>query len=108
MLGFFYFCLMPSVDYSKYMLPCLNKKLFGIDCPGCGAQRSLMLLLKGEFKEAFHMYPAIYTLITLGLILIVGIFNSSKQLTIFRNILIGINVCIIVISYLIKMKIINF
>ncbi len=99
---------MLSIDLSKYMIPCLNKKMFGIDCPGCGAQRALALLLQGEFQQAFKMYPAIYTLITLGIILIIGIFNSSKQLTIFRNILIGINVCIIVISYLIKIKIINF
>ncbi|MFA7446524.1 MAG: DUF2752 domain-containing protein, partial [Flavobacteriaceae bacterium] len=42
-----------------YMLPCMNKKLFGIDCMGCGIQRSVALLLRGEFVEAFYMYPAI-------------------------------------------------
>ncbi|MGS0524465.1 DUF2752 domain-containing protein [Zobellia nedashkovskayae] len=31
------------------MLPCLNKKLFGIDCPGCGLQRSIVLFFKGRF-----------------------------------------------------------
>ncbi len=45
-----------------YMLPCLNKKLFGVDCLGCGMQRSLLFIAKGEFVDAFKMYPAIYTI----------------------------------------------
>ena len=45
------------------MVPCMNKSIFGIDCMGCGTQRSLALLLDGEFIEAFKIFPAIYTLI---------------------------------------------
>lgn len=81
--------------------------MFGIDCPGCGAQRATVLLFQGKFEEAFHMYPAIYTLLLLGLTLVFGIFNNSKQLIIVRNLLICINVLVIIISYLIKMKIIH-
>ncbi|MBL4604087.1 MAG: DUF2752 domain-containing protein, partial [Flavobacteriaceae bacterium] len=40
------------------MLPCYSKQLFGVDCLGCGLQRSFILLTKGEFIEAFKMYPA--------------------------------------------------
>ena len=47
------------------MLPCMSKKLFGVECLGCGTQRALILLLKGEFVEAFKMYPPIYTLVIL-------------------------------------------
>jgi hypothetical protein len=36
-----------------YMIPCMNKTLFGVDCMGCGTQRALAFLLKGEFVEAF-------------------------------------------------------
>lgn len=59
--------LLPSLEFNinKYMLPCVNKKIFGVDCPGCGIQRSLSLILQGDFSGAFHMYPAIYTLILL-------------------------------------------
>ena len=39
----------------EYMLPCLNKKLFGFDCLGCGMQRSLLFISKGEFIEAFKI-----------------------------------------------------
>ncbi len=45
------------------MLPCMFKKMFGIDCIGCGIQRSFNLILHGEFVKAFVMFPAIYTTI---------------------------------------------
>jgi hypothetical protein len=57
------------VDLEKYMLPCFSKTLFGIECLGCGFQRALFLLFKGDFFAAFKMYPAIYTtLIFLGIV----------------------------------------
>lgn len=67
------------------MLPCMNKKLFGVDCPGCGLQRSVIHLFKGEFVAAFEMYPAIYTIITLlGFLLLSRFitFKYSNQITI--------------------------
>ncbi|MEM7484911.1 MAG: DUF2752 domain-containing protein, partial [Bacteroidota bacterium] len=75
-----------------FMLPCLNKKLFGVECPGCGVQRSLDLLLHGEFLAAFKMYPAIYFIITLLLFLISNIFFKIKygyQIKVFLMLLTG-------------------
>lgn len=43
--------------FENHLLPCAYKSLFGIDCPVCGAQRSLLLLCKGEWKASFLMYP---------------------------------------------------
>jgi hypothetical protein len=61
------------------MFPCLFKTLFGVECLGCGFQRSIFLLFQGDFSGAFKMYPAIYTsLLFLG----IGIFyyfNKSKN-----------------------------
>lgn len=45
------------------MLSCSWKQTFDVECMGCGMQRSLIHLLKGEFIDAFKLYPAIYTLI---------------------------------------------
>ena len=45
----------------KYMFPCLSKTLFGIECLGCGFQRSLVLFLQGDFSASFKMYPALLT-----------------------------------------------
>ncbi len=51
------------MDLENYMIPCLSKTLFGIDCLGCGFQRDFMLLLEGDFTTAFEMYPANYSVL---------------------------------------------
>lgn len=86
------------------MLPCLNKKLFGIDCPGCGIQRSFVHVVHGEFEAAFHMYPAIFTLILLAVFMILHRkfkFSFGKKIILTLVIL---NAAIISISYIIKMN----
>jgi hypothetical protein len=51
------------------MIPCLSKTLFGVECLGCGFQRSFLLLLRGDFTASFQMYPALFTsLLFLGLL----------------------------------------
>lgn len=89
-------------DIEDYMLPCMWKKTFNVDCMGCGMQRSIALLLKGEFVEAFIMYPAIYTLIAMFAYLVLHIRFSFKN---GHKIILGLfilNISIIVISFLIK------
>jgi len=65
------------------LLSCSWKKM-GVECTGCGMQRSIIYILKGEFVEAFYMYPAIYTLIImfvfLGFHLKFSFKNGSKIL----------------------------
>ena len=88
----------------EFMLPCLNKQLFGIDCLGCGIQRATALLFRGEFVAAFKMYPAIYTLIILLIFLITNIWVKFKYDRIIKISLIILNVLIVVIGYMIKMN----
>ena len=84
------------------MLPCLSKKLFGIECFGCGTQRALLLVFKGEFIKAFYMFPAIYTL--LPFLLITGVSFIDKNRNYHTPIVsLGIiNAVIMVVSYFIK------
>jgi len=84
------------------MLPCLNKKLFGVDCMGCGLQRALALIFKGEFVAAFQMYPAIYSLITLFLFIGLNIFFKFKNSNNLIAALAILTVATIIISYSIK------
>jgi len=84
------------------MLPCLNKKLFGVDCMGCGLQRALALIFKGEFVAAFQMYPAIYSLITLFLFIGLNIFFKFKNSNNVIAALAILTVATIIISYSIK------
>lgn len=83
----------------EYMLPCVNKKIFGVECFGCGTQRSLALLLKGDFVGAFHMYPAIFT--TLLFFIVVGFHFIDKSRN-YHKAIIGlaiVNAIIMVVSY---------
>jgi len=86
------------------MLPCLNKKIFGVDCLGCGLQRSIVLLSKGEFFAAFKMYPALYPLLTLTLFLGLNFYVKFKNDMYIKIALILITLLTIIVSYIIKMK----
>jgi hypothetical protein len=85
-----------------YMLPCLWKQTFNIDCMGCGMQRSISLILSGDLVAAFYMYPAIYSLIALFSFLVLHLKFQFKN---GHRIIFGLfllNISIIVISFIIK------
>ena len=86
-----------------YMLPCLNKKFFGFECMGCGLQRSAALLIKGEFVDAFFMYPAIYTILVLFGFIIINSFRNFKFGNKIIIILAMLNVAVIIGSFLLKL-----
>lgn len=85
-----------------FMIPCLNKQLFGVDCLGCGFQRAFVFLLKGDFTAAFKMYPAIYTIILLGIFIIFNFYFKFKNAYKLKMGLVFLNVAIIIISYILK------
>lgn len=90
------------------MLPCLFKKMFGIDCIGCGMQRSLNFVLHGEFAKAFHMFPAIYTSILFSLSLMLYLIDKKRSHHKLVISLALINVTIMIVSYTYKMRFIFF
>ncbi|WP_046757639.1 DUF2752 domain-containing protein [Kordia jejudonensis] len=90
------------VQVEEYMLPCFSKQYLGVDCFGCGIQRSLALISRGEFIEAFKMYPAIYTLILFFIFVGINIFFKFKGSQKLVNILGIANVVIIIISFIVK------
>lgn len=88
----------------EYMLPCMSKKLFGIDCPGCGMQRSLSMVARGEFLDAFSMFPAIYTTILLFFFLLLHFIDRSHK---YNKIIVTLaitNAVIMIIAYIYKMS----
>lgn len=91
---------MASIE--DYMLPCLNKKMFGIECMGCGMQRSVLLIFKGEFSNAFHMYPAIFTLILLFTLVVINTFKNFRYSSKIITILAVLNGIIIITNFIFK------
>ncbi len=85
-----------------YMIPCLNKKIFGVDCFGCGTQRALALVFEGKFSEAFHMFPAIYTMILFVIMAGVNFIDRKRNYSSALVTLAIVNTLIMVVSYFYK------
>ncbi|TVZ09564.1 uncharacterized protein DUF2752 [Cellulophaga sp. RHA_52] len=96
--------LLPRLEFNinNYMLPCMNKKFFGVDCPGCGIQRSISLILQGDFSGAFYMYPAIYSLILLFGFIGVNHFYKIKYANKIIISLLVINFVLVFTNYINK------
>ncbi|NVM67483.1 hypothetical protein FHW88_005810 [Mucilaginibacter sp. SG538B] len=87
-----------------HLLPCPFKYLTGIDCPGCGFQRSVIALIRGDLQKSFLLYPAAIPLI---LFFIYGIadviFKLDTDKAVVKKTVFMINGNIVLISYVIKM-----
>ena len=84
---------------------CYYKKIFGIECPGCGMQRSTIHLLKGEFIESFKMFPALIPVIIMLLVLIAHLifkFKNGHKVLLHLFIL---NAALMVSNYIFKLVI---
>ena len=54
-----------------HLFSCFFKSYIGLECPGCGMQRSLIALLKGNINESLKYHAALIPfIITIVLLLI--------------------------------------
>jgi hypothetical protein len=84
------------------LLSCQWKNM-GIECMGCGFQRSVIYLLKGQFLNAFKTYPAIFTLLLMMVFLGFHLkFNYAKGHKILLWLFLT-NLSIILINYILKL-----
>lgn len=86
----------------RNLLSCPWKKYLEVDCMGCGMQRSILYILKGDFEAAFFMYPAIYTLILMFAYLLLHLkfnFKLGSKILLYLFIL---NALIIVTNFILK------
>ncbi|MGZ3756882.1 MAG: DUF2752 domain-containing protein [Mucilaginibacter sp.] len=56
----------------NHLIPCPFKHLTGIDCPGCGFQRSVIELIQGNLYKSVGLYPPAIPLLLFLLYLIFG------------------------------------
>lgn len=85
-----------------WMLPCPSKKFFGLECFGCGTQRAVLLVFRGDFAEAFYMFPAVYTLLLFLLFCVLNLIDRSRNYSKILIICAIINSLIMVFSYFYK------
>jgi hypothetical protein len=67
----------------RYLIPCPFKKITGLDCPGCGFQRSVIALLQGDLVQSFIYYPA--TCLLLSSLLYIAL-NYKFQFTNYHSV----------------------
>jgi Protein of unknown function (DUF2752) len=89
--------------FTNPMLPCAYKSLLGIDCPMCGGQRSLLLLLKGNIAGSLQMYPPLLPVLFCAALFVIHLLNkkmiSAARMKFIASIVLGI----IMISYFAKL-----
>jgi hypothetical protein len=85
------------------LLPCLNKQLLGVECPGCGLQRAVLLLFDGDFAGAFYMYPALYPMVLLMVFLVLDQLIKIKYANIISIVLMISTVTFILTNFLYKL-----
>jgi len=58
------------------LLTCSFKSQFGVECLGCGTQRSILALLRGDIIDSFLLNPGVILLL---LTIIAGTFAIYKR-----------------------------
>ena len=97
-----YFIMLEWLE--QLMIPCLFKAVFHTDCPGCGLQQSLLLLLKGNLVGSVVMYWATIPILLMFIFLLVHLkFNlkAGNKVLIF---LYAINGILIFCQYFYKLS----
>ncbi len=88
----------------SHLLTCYVKGLTGMDCPGCGLQRSVIALLRGDVASSWHIYPAAMPMLALFGFTFVHIrfqFSWGAMLIKFGYVAV---VVLILINYIFKIK----
>lgn len=82
---------------------CVFKRFFGIECPGCGMQRSIIELLKGNILESIKLYPALLPMIFTLIFLILHLIFRYKNGALILKISFIFTAMLMIISYIVKL-----
>ncbi len=86
----------------QHQQPCYYKKYLGMDCPGCGMQRAIVELLKGNLWESIILYPALLPTIFLFVFLILHLIFKFKKGALILKISFIFTVSIVLTNFIIK------
>lgn len=75
-------------------------RFLGAECPGCGTQRAIIELLKGNFLESVTIYPPIIPNLLLILLLFIHLVFKLRQGAMYIKILFILNVIVMVLNYI--------
>ncbi len=81
---------------------CSFREHAGIDCPGCGLQRSILALLRGDLVESILQFPALLPLLAMFAFLSIHLVFKLKHGAIVLKMFYITNISIIVLNYIYK------
>ncbi|MBR3947104.1 MAG: DUF2752 domain-containing protein [Bacteroidales bacterium] len=85
-----------------HLLPCPTKHFLGIECPGCGMQRAIIELLRGNLVDSIKLYPPLIPMLLMLVVLVINLkVNSAVWQKVLKYFFIA-NVAIILINYIFK------
>lgn len=87
----------------SHMGTCRFHQETNLACPGCGLQRAVIALLKGDLVESFLLFPALLPLLAMFIFLGVHLMFRLKHGALVLKIMYISNVSIIIINYIIKL-----
>jgi len=86
----------------SHLFACPFKANFGFDCPGCGFQRSVIALLKGDLSGSLKLYPAAIPFVLILLFTLIHLKMDFKMGAKVIKMAYGGIAIIIVINYIYK------
>lgn len=84
------------------MLTCPSKSFFLMDCPGCGLQRSLIALLKGDIALSWQLYPPSMFIVATILLLVAHLIIGFRNSLLFLKIMFIITISVMTVNYIYK------
>ena len=88
--------------FEQHMVACSIKSLVGVDCPGCGMQRALVALLRGNFIQSLSLNPALipllFTLLFASIHLAIGFRNGARVIVW----LFSVTVSLMIVNFVVK------
>ena len=86
----------------KNELQCPSKKLFGIDCHGCGLQRSVIALFRFDLAASWRVYPPGIFIVATMLFMMLHLLFGFRQGAFILKMLYIVSAITVVINYTYK------
>ena len=82
---------------------CSFREHVGIECPGCGLQRSILALLRGDLVESILQFPALLPLMAMFAFLGIHLVFKFKHGAFVLKMFYITNISIIIMNYIYKL-----
>lgn len=86
-----------------HQLPCPFKQMTHLDCPGCGFQRSFVLLIRGQINASMLMYPALIPIIIMFAMLLLHVVFRIRNGAVILKYMYFFCTGVILVSYIYKL-----